>query len=160
MAFQKQKRLKRFIEADQQGEVLDSERQGIENYQQRKRAFEVAEAKNTAKRVVEHNRKQAILSARRSGPEVLRQLRGNFAFVQAQTAVSRADLAKLGIKLSPGRLRAANFIVDDVTRPGQRNLWQLVLGGGLAITPDFGASQGARGQLLVYKAAVWGARSL
>lgn len=151
IAFQKSKRLARFLEAGCEGRLLEKEltpkmRRALELYKiyQQKVADEYQVRKN------KERREQA--------PPIAPLLDGKRAYVDTGVGIdnNKRELAKLrtaGMTRTLCREDAEVFVVHDVVHMGQRNTWCLALGGGIACDLEYMASAGSKGRCLTYSAA-------
>lgn len=107
--------------------------------------------KASAKSMQDHLHKQTVLR------KVPFKLGGSNIFVGKATQLSAPQqdyLEKTGLKVVRARETAHAFLVQDVSAPGQLNLWHVVLQGGSLLSAEWLESRGRRGKCMTYHPAV------
>ncbi len=143
-ALQRSKRLRRAVDALREGALLPHEvtqEFGSEDVATALRtAIVSAEKKGIAAYV---RKKQRLQQLQRKRPAALATLCGKRIFIDrvaaATIARNRLDdrLTELGAAAEPVRENADCFLVSDVTNPGQRVLWNVMLAGGAVVSVQF-----------------------
>lgn len=148
--FQAAKRLRRMVHAAAEHQVLPQEMARQENFEDAKANVEKKAAAQEKRALSSHLRKKAVLDSG-TNPALLRALQGRAVFFSAGDPDGpgvRARLQQLKLVVTRSRIKADAVVVDNVVEPGQRNLWQLVLHGGIALSQPF--LEGGHGQALAY----------
>ncbi len=150
--FQHQKRFKRLVRAEEEGQTLPCDLPA--NYEEEKQKVLVLKAQAEKRRKMQTKARNTALSLRR--PLGL-NLRRNHVFIADDISNRDALVALLQRKraiVTGERTVADIFIAQDPIRPGQRSLWSLLLRGGFALTPEYITSAFTEGLRLEYKPAV------
>ena len=148
--FQAAKRLRRMVHAAAEHQVLPKEMARHENFEDEKATVEKKAAAQEKRALSSHLRKKAVLDSG-TNPALLRALQGRAVFFSAGGPDGpgvRERLRQLKLVVTRSRTKADAVVVDNVVEPGQRNLWQLVLRGGIALSQPF--LEDGHGQALSY----------
>lgn len=158
--FQEQKKLKRAVETMEQGALLPSEQVAIfgseENAMESLAAYRSMRKKNLSAYIRQRLARRAMQNRHAPTPEVIckgRQVWLDEEAIHAfsPTASMSSRLRHLGATRALDREHADVFVLADVTRPGQRTMWNAVLGGlTLMSVPVF---LGQQGPMVAFKAA-------
>lgn len=142
LSFQRAKRAKLLERAESEGQLVRRRAPPASSDQRQK---------VSAKRVQDHLHKQTVLR------KVPLKFSGSNIFVGQATQLSapqQAYLEKAGLKVVRQRAAAQAFLVQDVSAPGQLNLWHVVLQGGSLLSAEWLESRGHTGKCLTYHPAV------
>lgn len=142
LSFQKAKRAKLLERAASEGQLIRRHTPPASSDQRQK---------VNAKHMQNHLRKQIVLR------KVPFKFGGSNIFVGKATQLSASQqdyLEKTGLTVVRERVAARTFLVQDVSAPGQLNLWHVVLQGGTLLSAEWLESRGHSGKCLTYRPAV------
>ncbi len=161
VAFQKQKRLRRAVQALHEGALSREEQTHIFGSEQVARLLSEGLQHTEQKQQATYLRRQVrttASAATRTPPN----LAGNRVWLDPAACVTLGPqqidrcLDARGLVAVPRREEAQCFMTLDVARPGQRVLWNVFLGGGWLLSPTFFIA--GQGPLVHYRCALKGQR--